>query len=487
MSTSIVDSNPTDAQLVTASTAGDRDAFGVIVRRYQGIVTGLIYNRCRGNLARSEELAQETFIAAWHSLGSLKNADQLSAWLCGIARNVVNASIRQQQGSKIATVDGDFADRLSSQADDPSAQAIGHEREETLWKTLERIPMSYREPMILFYRQQQSAAEVGEALGLSESNVRKRLQRGREMLRDQMASLVEEFLSDTSPNANFSIAVMAALPSAGTFGATKTIGGSTFLGANGAKLATASFWLGPVIAMFAGLFGIVQGVRAAQSGREKSFVIRHGVTIFSLVFLFMGLHFGLSQFRSQMSGDTFVLLTAIMWIVLALVLAGYMRYSGRQHQRIHAEQGTVTEPRPWPKAHIYLGPALGLICGMSWIFVLAARAGDWLTFLLLAVGCVASYFWTTQALLRGGPTAAKHVMLKFMSAVFVMFALVVNFRLRDWMISGAGRVFGFPSGDAVPEFPLFTMNLLLFAIGLMMILPIAFMNQGPIRKTPVKP
>ena len=73
----------TDADLVTASRSGDRRAFGQIIRKYQAMVSGLIYATC-GDLHRSEDVAQETFISAWKSLSGLGMRQN---WLDGSARS----------------------------------------------------------------------------------------------------------------------------------------------------------------------------------------------------------------------------------------------------------------------------------------------------------------------------------------------------------------------------------------------------------------
>src|SRR5436190_14560990 len=75
-----------DVDLVAASRQGNRDAFGQIVRRYQGLISGLIYSGC-GDLCASEDIAQETFLAAWKSLSGLREPEKLPAWLCQIARH----------------------------------------------------------------------------------------------------------------------------------------------------------------------------------------------------------------------------------------------------------------------------------------------------------------------------------------------------------------------------------------------------------------
>src|SRR5471032_2867795 len=79
-----------DAELVRGTLAGNRDAFGHIVSRYQSLICSLAYS-ATGSLGQSEDLAQETFITAWKHLGHLREREKLRAWLCGIARNRINS------------------------------------------------------------------------------------------------------------------------------------------------------------------------------------------------------------------------------------------------------------------------------------------------------------------------------------------------------------------------------------------------------------
>src|SRR5580765_8857447 len=84
-----------DAELVNASLAGNREAFGQIVSRYQSLICSLAYS-ATGSLSQSEELAQDTFVTAWKQLRDLREPQKLRAWLCGIARNLINNTLRKQ-------------------------------------------------------------------------------------------------------------------------------------------------------------------------------------------------------------------------------------------------------------------------------------------------------------------------------------------------------------------------------------------------------
>jgi DNA-directed RNA polymerase specialized sigma24 family protein len=65
-----------DAELVAESLDGSREAFRQIVERYQNLICSLAYS-ATGNVNRSEDMAQETFLSAWKDLRSLREPDKL--------------------------------------------------------------------------------------------------------------------------------------------------------------------------------------------------------------------------------------------------------------------------------------------------------------------------------------------------------------------------------------------------------------------------
>src|SRR5882672_4679350 len=201
-----------DAELVSRSLAGNREAFAGIVARYQSLICSLAYS-ASGNLSRSEDLAQETFLTAWKHLPDLRDPNRLRSWLCGISRNLLKSACRKQTREPLHGAEPLEAARGAlSPGSVPSEQAINREEEAIVWSALELIPDLYREPLILFYRESQSIELVAQQLDLSEDAVRQRLSRGRDMLRAQVAALVEGTLKRSRPGRTFTLAVMAALP-----------------------------------------------------------------------------------------------------------------------------------------------------------------------------------------------------------------------------------------------------------------------------------
>src|SRR3974390_711781 len=84
-----------DSELVTQSLAGNHDAFGWIVTRYQSLLCSLAYS-ATGSLSQSEDLAQETFVTAWKQLAELREPEKLRSWLCRISRNLTYDALRRQ-------------------------------------------------------------------------------------------------------------------------------------------------------------------------------------------------------------------------------------------------------------------------------------------------------------------------------------------------------------------------------------------------------
>ena len=297
-----------DTELVAASLSGNRDAFGQIVARYQSLVCSLAYS-ATGSLTHSEDLAQETFVIAWKQLKQLREPGKLSSWLCGIARNLINNWLRRQ--GREPSHAGETLDAVSdSHAAEPSPHehTISREEEVILWRSLERIPETYREPLVLFYREHQSVESVAAALELSEDAVKQRLSRGRKLLAEEVTAFVEGALRLSGPGRAFTIGVLAALPvfaasaSAATVGATMVHSSAAAKSAAVAGLASAI--IGPIVGILGGWLGMKAGLENATSERERRLIIRMGwlmgaMVVSSTALMFAFIFFSKSLFQSH--------------------------------------------------------------------------------------------------------------------------------------------------------------------------------------------
>ena len=194
-----------DIELVEASRRGEHEAFGHLVARYQDVVCAVSYSST-GDQGLSEDVAQETFIAAWRQLDRLRDTMHLRSWLCGIARNLGRKARKRRRREELVDTDEQVAPGAS-----PFDSTASGELARVVGDALARIPDAYREVLVLYYREDQSIREVAEALGLSEAAVMQRLSRGRRYLADSVSGLVEHSLRSRRPHRDLVAAVLAAI------------------------------------------------------------------------------------------------------------------------------------------------------------------------------------------------------------------------------------------------------------------------------------
>jgi RNA polymerase sigma factor (sigma-70 family) len=254
-----------DTNLVLASIGGDRDAFGEIVGRYQSLLCSLAYSAV-GDLKHSEDIAQETFVEAWRKLDTLSDPAKLKAWLCGILRFKISRYRRKETRHAPQPTD-ELHEQVAehSRVDDV---VIQEQEQALLWQALQQLPETYREPLILFYREQQSVEHVAAELELSEDAVKQRLSRGRKALQKAMITFVQDTLAKSKPGASFTMAVLLAIS---TISAPKAK--AALFSAGVAHTGNAIKWgsLLTVMASFSGVIGSFFSVRAslAQSRTER--------------------------------------------------------------------------------------------------------------------------------------------------------------------------------------------------------------------------
>ncbi len=91
-----------EAESLKSSLQGDKAAFEAVVKNYQSFICAITYS-ATGDVGKSEELAQETFLSAWKNLAQLKDLDKFRSWLGSIARNMIRNSFRSQKRDAISS------------------------------------------------------------------------------------------------------------------------------------------------------------------------------------------------------------------------------------------------------------------------------------------------------------------------------------------------------------------------------------------------
>lgn len=337
----------TDADLVAASLAGDREAFGRIVERYQRLLCSLAYS-ATGSLSESEDLAQEAFLDAWRQLATLREPEKLRSWLCGILRYKVCRLRRTEGREPVRQAEGlELAEEMPSE--DPSSMELAMDKEEQalLWSALGRIPELYREPLVLYYREHRSVEHVAVALDLTEEAVKQRLARGRKILQERVLSLVETALARSTPGRAFTLNVLAALPALITPAKGATVGVTA--AAQGGFIAK-SMGLAAFLASASGVITTVLTLRAnldqARTPRERRAVVKITLGVFlgalgflALLYLLRAAAFHWWDRRMLFAwlGQALVLAAVIGWPILLVRVMRITRALRSAERREHPE------------------------------------------------------------------------------------------------------------------------------------------------------
>jgi RNA polymerase sigma factor (sigma-70 family) len=394
-----------DSELVQRSLSGDREAFGLIVSRYQLLICSLAYS-ATGCLGQSEDLAQETFITAWKRLGHLRQQHSLRAWLCGIARNRINNALRREGREPLRKAEPlDAIQESVAPGPSPHEHAISNEEAAILWRSLERIPAIYREPLILFYREHQSVGRVAEHLELNEDAVRQRLARGRKLLHEQVLAFIEGALERSNPGKAFTLAVLASLPglaisaNAAAVGVTAVTGSATAKGTGSMGLLSAM--LGPLIVLVPNYIAYRVTLAGAHSDEEragiKSLYAKLGGITLALFIPVTAVILWLARNQADRSFLSGLLATCLVLIYLptmAILVIASSRKNRQHYSRVLTQEYGGVFPKPaWeyrsnaqflglPLVHIRFGDQFAMLKKpvKAWIAVGHAAVGGFFAF-----------------------------------------------------------------------------------------------------------
>jgi len=179
-----VNTEVTDAELITRVGSGDRDAFEALYQRYARPVFGLALRRL-GDRGRAEDAVQETFASVWRAAGSYRPERGPGApWLYAVARNAIVDNGRSRREPPVEGVEEKASDE--SPAD----------RAESGWvawrvhRALSELPENERVVIELAYWGGRSQSEVAETLGIPLGTVKTRTRTGLIRLADMLEDVL---------------------------------------------------------------------------------------------------------------------------------------------------------------------------------------------------------------------------------------------------------------------------------------------------------
>ena len=190
--------------------AGEIEAFGMIVTRFQDMALGYAYSILK-DLQLAEDAAQEAFIAAYLNLDSLRDPERIAAWL---RRIIFTQCTRIMRRKRPASIDPQTVELESTDVRPDQLLEAAQERR-VVTAALASLPDRSQEVLALFYISGHSYAVVADLLRVPMSTVKKRLHDGRKLMKQRMAEMAEDEFRQLRPSrsAQFSTATLEAIRS----------------------------------------------------------------------------------------------------------------------------------------------------------------------------------------------------------------------------------------------------------------------------------
>lgn len=186
-----------DRELVDRVQKGDKEAFDVLVLKYQHKIVRQISRYIR-DLSEAQDVAQEVFLKAYRALPAFRGESAFYTWLYRIADNTAkNYLVAQKRRPPGSDIDLDDAEQYGAELAlrenaTPEHLLLRDEIEKTVFGAIEELPEDLRTAITLRELEGLSYEEIAQAMGCPVGTVRSRIFRAREAIDSKLKPLLSQ-------------------------------------------------------------------------------------------------------------------------------------------------------------------------------------------------------------------------------------------------------------------------------------------------------
>ena len=177
---------PSDDELIASALAGNPEAFGTLVERYERAVYHLAFRTLR-DVEDAKDAAQEAFMKAYRALRTFRPGARFSTWIFTITYHACCDRLSRRK-----RFTGDELPDRADPAAGPEAQTAADDDARRLRSAIEGLPDKYRTVITLFHLQGKHYEEIATVLGLPIGTVKTHLFRAKELLRKALSETLAE-------------------------------------------------------------------------------------------------------------------------------------------------------------------------------------------------------------------------------------------------------------------------------------------------------
>lgn len=182
--------NKDDISNIEKVLAGDIEAFSPIIEKYQDMVFRYVYSKFN-NYDEALDITQEIFIMAMEALKSFRGESKFSTWLYSIMVNYCKNYRKKKNRYNIVSMsatkgDDEYDLQLPDEREKPEEDIILSDSLRIMKEEINKLPDDYKDIVILRDIEGLSYNDISDLLGIKLSNVKVRIHRGRELLKNRL-------------------------------------------------------------------------------------------------------------------------------------------------------------------------------------------------------------------------------------------------------------------------------------------------------------
>jgi RNA polymerase sigma-70 factor (ECF subfamily) len=182
-----------DDQIIERTLAGETDAFGLLVQRWERPIYGLSL-RMLGRDEEARDVCQETFLAAFRNLRKFRGDAKFSSWLYRIALNACHSRLRRhgmvaEQSLDEEGDDGPKFELAAVETESLTDRLHRDQRATLVRRALQAVPSEMRQVIVMKEYEELTFAEIAEILQIPMSTVKSRLYTGLQQMRLKLEHL----------------------------------------------------------------------------------------------------------------------------------------------------------------------------------------------------------------------------------------------------------------------------------------------------------
>ncbi len=187
-----------DIILIEKAIAGNQSSYEKLMKKYYQMIYNLVY-RMISKKEDVEDLTQEAFIKAFHSLPNFDRQFAFSTWLFKIATNNAIDYLRKKKlftfsiDKEIESDDSDYKFEIPDTENRPDKHLIDSEMRSILSEAIESLPEKYRQVIVLRHNKELEYEEIAKLMKLPLGTVKAHIFRGRELLNKYLKDKIKHY------------------------------------------------------------------------------------------------------------------------------------------------------------------------------------------------------------------------------------------------------------------------------------------------------